>query len=152
VNPITSNGYLLDTSILSALAPDKPAPPSEFAAWLRTRSDRLFIPCIAVAEVEQGICKLRRAGGAARADQLADWVNNLIERYADRVLPLDAAACRMAGRLADTAIAIGRHPGFPDVVIAALAQQAGLIILTRNVRHFIPLGVASVDPFEQLPD
>ena len=146
------SGYLIDTSILSALAPDKPAVPEAFAAWLRQNSERLYVPCIAVAEIEQGICKLRRAGGTTRARRLSGWLDGLIERYAERVLTLDARACRLAGRISDEAIAAGRHPGFPDVAIAALAQGADLTILTRNARHFAPLGVACSDPFERLPD
>lgn len=146
------SGYLVDTSILSAFAPDKPALPEAFAAWLRRNSERLYLPCIAVAEIEQGICKLRRAGGTARARRLSAWLDGLIERYAERVLTLDAPASRLAGRISDEAIAAGRHPGFADVAIAALAQGADLTVLTRNSRHFAPLGVPCSDPFERLPD
>lgn len=145
-------GYLLDTSVLSGFAPGKPAPAEEFRAWLRVRSDRLFMPCIAVAELTQGICKLRRNGGKARAARLAGWMDGLIAQYADRILPLDAEACRIAGQISDRAIATGRHPGFPDVAIAALARQHELLVLTRNVRHFVVLDVACADPFAKLPD
>jgi predicted nucleic acid-binding protein len=44
-----------------------------------------------------------------------------------------------------------RHPGFADVAIAALAQHAGLLLLTRNLKHFEPLGVACADPLISLP-
>lgn len=119
---------------------------------MRTQSERLFIPCIAIAELEQGIRKLRRSGGMARADRLSTWLDGLIGGYADRVLPLDTEACRIAGQIAEAATAAGRHPGFPDVAIAALAQQGSLLVLTRNVRHFAPLGVACADPTERLPE
>ena len=66
-----SGGYLIDTDVLSALAPERPAVPEAFGAWLRRNSEKLYIPCIAVAELEQGICKLRRAGGTGRAKRLA---------------------------------------------------------------------------------
>lgn len=145
------NGYLLDTSVLSAFAPDKPAPSPGFAAWLQANAKLLYIPCIAVAELEQGIRKLSRAGGAARAGRLSAWLEGLIDGYAERILPLDVAACRVAGQIADKAVAAGRHPGFPDVAIAALAKQHGLRVLTRNVRHFVALGIACTDPFERLP-
>lgn len=80
------------------------------------------------------------------------WLDGLIERYAERVVTLDAPACRLAGRISDESIAAGRHPGFPDVAIAALAQGADLTVLTRNARHFAPLGVPCIDPFGHLPD
>lgn len=146
-----SGGYLLDTSVLSAFAPDRPTPSPDFAAWLQANASRLFLPCIAVAELEQGIRKLSRAGGAARAKRLATWLDGLIEGYAERILPLDAATCRIAGQIADKAVAAGKHPGFPDVAIAALARRHGLSVLTRNVRHFVPLGIACTDPFARLP-
>lgn len=126
--------------------------PAKLVEWLRARTELLFIPCIAVAEIEQGIRKLRRSGGAARAAKLDSWMDGLVESYADRVLPLDAAASRVLGQIADQALAAGKHPSFPDVAIAALAKQNRLLVLTRNIRHFSPVGVACADPFERLPD
>lgn len=146
-----SGGWLLDTSVLSAFAPGKPVISPELAEWLRANSIHLFVPCIAIAELEQGICKLRRAGGAQRADRLAQWLDGLMQRYAKRVLPLDAVISRIAGQIADEAVAAGRHPGFADIAIAALARQGGLTVLTRNLRHFVPLGIDCADPFERLP-
>ena len=37
------------------------------------------------------------------------------------------------------------------MVIAATAQLRGFTILTRNARHFEPLGVPFLDPFVRLP-
>ena len=145
-------GYLLDTSVVSALAPGREAfLPPHFDDWLQARHRQLFLPCVAVAEVAQGIGKLRRSGGGERADRLDRWLDGLIAAYADRILPLDALAARLAGRLSDAAVAAGCHPGFADVAIAALAQNAGLLLLTRNLKHFQPLGVACADPLIALP-
>ena len=47
--------------------------------------------------------------------------------------------------------AAGHTPGFADVAIAATAGSRGLTILTRNLRHFVPLGIEAADPFETLP-
>ena len=145
-------GFLLDTSVISLLAPGRePHVPVGFADWLRTRSEQVFIPCIAVAELAQGIGKLRRSGGTQRADRLDQWLDKLIAGYGERILGLDAAAARLAGSLSDEAIALGRHPGFADVAIAALALHASCLLLTSNVRHFQPLGIACADPLVQLP-
>ena len=151
--PSDREGYLFDTSVLSLLAPGREGHlPAAFAAWLLKHSDRLYIPCIAVAEIEQGICKLRRAGGAARADRLAQWLDSLIENYSSHVLPLDTSTSRLAGKLAEQAIATGRHPGFADIAIAALAMNKGLLLMTRNLKHFEPLRIPCADPLEKLPD
>jgi predicted nucleic acid-binding protein len=146
------NGYLLDTSVLSLLAPGRPAPTAAFASWLRVRTDRLHISTVTVAEIEQGICKLRRAGGMERADRLADWLDALTALHGQRILPLDARVARLAGALSDQAIATGRHPGFADVAIAATARAHDLMLLTCNGRHFEPLGIAYHDPLDGLPD
>ena len=146
------NGYLLDTSVVSVLAPGREAfIPALLGEWLRAHHQELFLPAIAFAEMAQGIGKLRRTGGAERADRLDRWLDGLLAAYADRILPLDAQAARLAGQISDAAIAQGRHPGFADMAIAALAQHAGLLLLTCNLKHFQPLGVACADPLVALP-
>jgi len=146
----THKGYLLDTSVISALAPGREAYlPTTFGNWLQAHNAQLFLPSIAVAELAQGIGKLRRSGAVERAQRLDDWLDGLLSGFADRILPLDAQAARLAGQISDTATAQGQHPGFADVAIAALAQNAGLLLLTSNLKHFKPLGVHCADPFAQ---
>jgi hypothetical protein len=41
--------------------------------------------------------------------------------------------------------------GFADTVIGATARTRQLIILTRNIRHFAPLAILTVNPFQELP-
>lgn len=145
-------GYLLDTSVLSVLTPGREAlVPAHLPRWLQAQHNKLFIPCITIAELAQGIGKLRRAGGKERADRLDGWLDGLLNAYSERILPLDAQAARLAGQISDAAMAKGRHPGFADVAIAALAQSAQLLLLTSNIKHFKPLGVPCVDPLKKLP-
>ena len=137
---------------MSALAPGRTAfMPSPLAKWLQAHHRELFLPAVAIAELAQGIAKLRRAGGAERADRLDDWLDGLLTVYAERILPLNAQAARLAGQISDAAMAQGRHPGFADVAIAALAQHAGLTLLTCNLKHFEPLGIDCIDPLVTLP-
>jgi toxin FitB len=59
-----------------------------------------------------------------------------------RVLAFDTPTARIAGALSDRARGQGHAPGLADIIIiAATAQHHGLTILSRNVRHFVPLGV-----------
>lgn len=147
------NGYLLDTSVVSVLAPEREVfVPAALGEWLQAHHKELFLPSIAVAELAQGIGKLRRAGGVARADRLDVWLDGLLATFTDRILPLDAQAARLAGQISDAALAQGCHPGFADVAIAAQAQNAGLLLLTCNLKHFLPLGVTCADPLIALPD
>ena len=76
------SGYLLDTSVVSVLAPGREdLVPTPLSAWLQAHHEQLFLPCIAVAEMAQGIGKLRRAGGAKRADRLDRWLDGLLAAY-----------------------------------------------------------------------
>jgi len=147
-----TKGYLLDTSVVSLLAPGRVAlVATPLSEWLQAHHQALFLPAVTIAEIAQGIGKLRRAGGVERADRLDRWLDGLLASYTDRILPLDAQAARLAGQISDFAIARGCHPGFADVAIAALAQNADLLLLTCNLKHFEPLGVACADPLIQLP-
>jgi predicted nucleic acid-binding protein len=123
----------------------------ELVAWLRHRADGLYMSAVTVVEIEQGICKLRRTGAMERADRLTQWLDDLIATWSDRVLSLDSRVGREAGALSDRALATGWHPGFADVAIAATAKAHGLVLLTRNGRHFGALGIAFIDPIEGLP-
>lgn len=146
-----SSRYLLDTSVLSMLAPGKPPLKPEVIAWLRRRADTLYLSAVTVVEIEQGIRKLRRTGGRERADRLTQWLDELITTWSDRILSLDSRVGREAGALSDGATATGKHPGFADVAIAATAKAHELVLLTRNGRHFTSMGIAFVDPIEALP-
>lgn len=101
-----------------------------------------------LAEICEGIARLRRSGAERRADAFDAWLRDILNRYDYRILSLDVGCAFEAGRLSDLAVAAGRHPGIADIVIAATAQAHGLTVLTRNLKHFVPLGVACLDPFE----
>ena len=147
-----STGFLLDTSVLSLLAPDRLEPSPALATWLRKHIDVLYLSAVSVVEIEQGIAKLRRAGGIERADRLTHWLEALLGNAADRVLPIDNQVARIAGALSDRTIACGRHPGFADVAIAATTIAHKLILVTCNGCYFAPLGVDLINPVENLPD
>lgn len=103
-------------------------------------------------EIEQGIAKLERMGGVARARSNAEWLERVLTGFGANVLPADVDVARTAGRLSDAARTIGRHPGAADVLIAATARVHDLVLLTHNLRHFTPLGIEAVDPLVSLPE
>ena len=144
--------YLVDTNVLSIGAPGRREGAAALTDWLDASSDELFLSTITVAEVSDGIAKLRRSGDLARADRLDDWLEVVLHLYGDRVMPFDIPAARLAGLLMDRARATGHAPGFADLAIAATAGVHDLAVLTRNVRHFAPLDIPALDPFESLPD
>jgi predicted nucleic acid-binding protein len=137
--------YLLDTSVLSLSAPGRPPLPA--AARFEGTDVAVFLSTITIAEIQEGIEKLRRAGGFARADRLEGWLLETIEQFGERLLVFDVNCAREAGRIADAALAGGSHPGFPDVAIAATARVYSLTVLTGNLKHFEPLKVPCINPF-----
>jgi predicted nucleic acid-binding protein len=143
--------YLVDTDVISARAPSRAVASAEFAGWMDRNSERLFISTITVAEIEDGIAKARREGARRKASALASWLETIVHLYNDRIIAFDIAAARIAGRLSDRARGKGHSPGFPDLAIAATAMAHQLTVLTRNLRHFGPLGVPARDPFNELP-
>jgi len=143
--------YLVDTDVVSAGAPSKSAPPAALLAWMDENSPDLYLSAVSIAEIEGGIARLRRLGARRRADDLTAWLDTLLHLYAERVLAFEVEAARIAGALADLVRAKGQAPGFADAAIAAIAKLRGLTILTRNARHFEPLGVPFLDPFVRLP-
>jgi predicted nucleic acid-binding protein len=114
-------------------------------------SSVLYLSAVAVAEIEAGIAKARRERSVRKADDLTAWLDTLLHLYGDRVLSFDADTARIAGGLSDLARRQGRPPGLADVIVAATAKRRALTILTRNLRHFSPLGVPAHDPFKSLP-
>lgn len=142
--------YLVDTNVLSAGAPSRIAP-VDLIVWMDEHSAELFLSAVTVAEIEDGIAKLRREGATRKAADLATWLETLLHLYGSRILPFDTAAARVAGALSDLVRGQGQAPGFADIAIAATAKHHGLTVLTRNLRHFEPLGVPVIDPFTALP-
>lgn len=143
--------YLVDTNVLSVGAPTKAVATPDLVAWMDRNSAGLHLSVVTVAEVEDGIAKSRRQGAHRKAQRLSEWLEALLHLYAARVLPIDLETARRIGALADRARGQGHEPGLADLSIAATAQLRGWTVLTRNLRHFVPLGVLALDPFAALP-
>ena len=95
--------------------------------------------------------RLGREGATRKSADLTAWLDTVLHLYGDRILAFDAATARIAGAMSDRARGLGNAPGLADIIIAATAQHRGLTVLSRNLRHLEPLGVAVVDPFVKLP-
>jgi predicted nucleic acid-binding protein len=143
--------YLVDTNVISAGARSKAAAAADLVEWMDRHSAGLHLSAVTLTEIADGIAKARREGATRKSADLTDWLEALIHLYGDRILAFDVAAARIAGALSDLARSRGASPGFADIVIAATARSHKLTILTRNTRHFEPLGVPTINPFDQLP-
>ena len=101
----------------------------------------LYVSVVTIGEVEKGIAKQQRRNPAF-ALRLGHWLDLVLRLYAGRILPVDIDVARRWGRLADAHGNLGA-----DLLIAATGIERGLTVVTRNLRHFEPTGVAVLDPF-----
>jgi predicted nucleic acid-binding protein len=131
--------YLLDTNVISELR--KPKPHGAVMAWLRSVDLRtLYVSVVTLGEIQAGI-EITREQDAAKAAELETWLDQIVGSW--NVLPMDTAAFRLWAKLMHrTSDAL-----VDDAMIAATARVHGLVVVTRNVRHFKNLGVDLIDPF-----
>ncbi|MDE2843092.1 MAG: type II toxin-antitoxin system VapC family toxin [Chloroflexota bacterium] len=136
--------YLLDTVVVSALRrPERHVP---VIRWLQVQPpEDLYISVITVGEIMYGAARQRRKQPAF-AELLDRWLESVSASFQYRVLPFDEAAARRWGLL-------HAELGYTnsDLQIAAIALHRDLAVVTRNVRDFVPTGVAVLNPFEE-PD
>lgn len=146
-----SGGFLLDTNVLSATAPDRRSEPEPAKAaarkWILANQSQLYLPVTAIAEIAAGIGAREGAGATRHAADLSAWLRAVLGTYPKNVLVFDIEAALHARALALAARKAGVVVGFADLTVACIASAHGLVVATRNIRDFAPMGIAVVDPF-----
>jgi predicted nucleic acid-binding protein len=128
--------WLLDTCALSEYA--KKASVTKVIAWLDEQDEAsLFISVITLGEIEKGILKLRNAD-PRRSQKLTAWLGKVEQRFAGRILPLDAATLHVWAQIAAHTELAGQPTPVMDSLLMATAQCHGLTVVTRNVQDFAP--------------
>jgi predicted nucleic acid-binding protein len=134
---------LLDTCVLSDVQRDGGDPGVKQA--VRTlRAEDSFLSAVTIAELSRGIARMP---SSRRKTELAKWYAALVAHYAERIIAFDTEIADMAGRLAADAERNGVTVPLADVVIGATAVRRGLVVVTRNERHFRALGVETMNPW-----
>lgn len=133
--------YLIDTNVLSELRRKTPAP--EVMRWFAQRpAASLYLSVLTLGEIRKGVESLT---DATRKAALHQWLSaDLPSYFAERILPIDARVCDRWGRILAAA---GRPVPAIDSLLAATAIEHNLILITRNVKDFISLPVATIDPW-----
>lgn len=113
-------------------------------------ADSLFVSAIVFTELTKGVVRLPK--GAKRKSLLA-WLKRFESIYGDRILPFDRETARLWGKIAAESEAQGNSIHVSDGQIAATAIQYGLVLATRNVRHFAITGAQLWNPWKgDFPD
>lgn len=134
--------FLIDTMVLSELRRRQRDP--AVVAWIaQQRHDDCYLSVVSIGEIERGIAR-RRDADPAFADELAAWLDRVLRLHGERLLAVDLSIARRWGQLS---AALGHDSA--DLLIAATALEHGLTVVTRNVRHFTPTGVATFNPWSR---
>jgi len=127
--------WLLDTCVLSEYA--KKVPATKVIAWLDEQDEAsLFMSVISLGEMAKGILKLR-ISDPRRCQKLTAWLSKAEQRFAGRILTLDAAALHVWAQIAARAELAGEPLPVMDGLLIATAQCHGLTVVTRNVQDFL---------------
>jgi toxin FitB len=135
---------LIDTNVISEARKGDKANRGvvAFMKELALSGDRVFLASITIGELLRGVELIRRRGDADQAERLEAWLTIVVEQFGERILPLDAEAAQVWGRLR---VPDPNHA--LDKQIAAIALINNLTLATRNVADFQDLGVRMRNPF-----
>jgi hypothetical protein len=134
-------GYLLDTNFISETR--KIRTNAGVMAFLSAADAAgLFLSVLTLGELRKGVEAKRRTDSVTAAT-LGAWVDGIETTFADRVLPVDAAAARLWGELSAR-----RSLPVVDTLIAATAITRGLTLVTRNTRDVAATGAPLLDPWQ----
>ena len=132
---------LLDTMVLSELR--KKERNLGVTQWLSGKSDKeLFISVVSIGEIARGIAQQDKQNKEF-AKLLRRWLEKLLLRYGQRILPVDIPIAKRWGELSAQA-----HNAGVDILLAATAIEHNLTVVTRNERHLSQTGVRTVNPWQ----
>jgi toxin FitB len=127
--------YLLDTNIISNVT--KPTPSNALLAWMAEQNDDdLFIATLTIAEIRRGL--LEKPAGKKR-NLLEAWLTGPEgpqALFAGRVLSFDEKAALLWARLMADGTDKGRPRSALDMIIAAVAEANGCVVVTDNEKDF----------------
>ncbi|NKX50989.1 type II toxin-antitoxin system VapC family toxin, partial [Arthrobacter deserti] len=122
-------GLLLDTGVVAELRSSQPHP--AVVGFLRRRRHlRVYLSALTIGELHQ----LGRRG--QRMPAVEGWLDELRERFAANILPVDAAVAARWGPLAGQAGAT-----VTETLVAATALHKHLTVVSRNAESYLRLAV-----------
>ena len=115
-------------------------------AWLDLQpSESVWTTAVTVFEIRFG---LELLAPGRRKRQLEDAFSRALdEDFQGRILVFDAEAAEEAASRAAERRAVGKTVDFRDIEIAGIVSARRATLATRNVRHFMDLGIELVDPW-----
>lgn len=138
--------YLLDTNIVSELRKVRLGKAdARVAAWADSvDAANLYLSAITIQELEIGVLLTERRDPSQGAIFRA-WLNShVLPAFAGRILAIDTVVAQRSARL---------HVPDPcpvrDGLIAATGLVHSMVVVTRNVADFAPMGVRILNPWAE---
>jgi len=132
--------FLLDTNVVSELRKPRGAP--QVAAWFRSvASEDLYLSVVVIAELRQGIERLRRYD-ATQALGLEAWLTRVKDAFGERILPVTVSIAEEWGRMN-----VPDPLPILDGLLVATARLHGLTLVTRDVSDLQRRGLPVLNPW-----
>jgi tRNA(fMet)-specific endonuclease VapC len=114
--------------------------------WIDTqRSTDLHLSVITIGEIAKGTSKL---APSRRKDNLTTWLNQTLpNRFGERILGIDTATMMLWGDMVGRLEKQGTPMPLLDSLIAAIAIQNSLRLVTRNTDDFAATGIVMLNPW-----
>jgi predicted nucleic acid-binding protein len=139
------SGFPLDTNIPSEMIRTVPDP--RVNAWVSEQEDvSLYLSVVTIGELRKWITVLPKG---KRRSRLQDWLGGeIIPLFTGRTLPVTQAIANRWGVLSGQRQTAGRPLSMADGILAATALENDLTMVTRNVKDYEGLGVATLNPWD----
>jgi len=137
--------WLLDTCVICE--PTRKSPSPRVSLWLDGQPEEsLYLSVLTLGEIRKGVAVLP---AGPKRKRLERWLaQDLVERFAGRILPVDAVVADAWGRLQGAAETAGRPLPTLDSLLAATALAHGLTLVTRNTADFTGTRAEVLNPWD----
>jgi predicted nucleic acid-binding protein len=138
------SGWLLDTNVISELR--RPRPSARVRNFIAgQRLEDLFVSTVTFAEIRFGI---EAVGDPIRRAELNDWLQHKVRPMFDqRVLQVSEDVMFKWRLLVEEGRKVGHTFSQPDLIIAAIALQHGLTVVTRDTGDYQLAHVPLLNPW-----
>lgn len=139
---------LLDTNVVSEMMKQAPDPTVSEFLDRELRREVLGLAVITVFEILNGIGRL--PGGQRRDTIAAGFEGVLTHLFDNRIIAWDEAAARASAVIMEKRRRMGESldDHFQDAMLAGIALNRNLKIVTRNDREFQNTGVTILNPWQ----
>ncbi len=136
--------YLLDTNIISEIRKSDASP--KVVEWIsQMQEDRLYLSIVTLGEIQKGITKLPQS---KKKTKLQVWLNDVLpRRFTGRILSIGVDTMLEWGNLLGEAENKGMPLPVVDALIAAIAIEHNLVVVTRNTDDYKMMPVKLLNPY-----